>query len=304
MLTQFLPYFFIIIGVLSVTLFITFEGFFVLKKSSSQIYKEVDVRRNKGPYQNTGLYLINLERSKARYELILPLLKQMQFPLHRIEGVDGTLFSEETLAHYVDFECYKRFVGHIPKKGTIGCSLSHIKTWKTFLESDYEFALIFEDDVGFDPATLGQALNVLIKNAPLWDFVNIEVYHRGWPFTVKKLEHHVNLTLYFLQVTHAGCYFVNRKAASALLSKALPIKMPIDHYYSRSWELDGMRFMGVEPRIVKQTFGDSEIEITNRSRFGAASALELLHRGIFLTKNAVIRFFYVPYVYVKMLFIK
>ena len=32
----------------------------------------------------------------------------------------------------------------------IGCAMSHIKTWKLFLESNAEYGIIFEDDVVFE----------------------------------------------------------------------------------------------------------------------------------------------------------
>ena len=35
--------------------------------------------------------------------------------------------------------------------------------------------------------------------------------------------------------------------------------MPIDHYFTRSWELD-IKFTGIEnPRLVTQSYGDSDI---------------------------------------------
>jgi hypothetical protein len=57
---------------------------------------------------------------------------------------------------------------------------------------------------------------------------------------------------------------INRKGAKNLLEKALPIKMPVDHYFTRDWEL-GIKFTGVEnPNLVHQTFGDSDIERTTK----------------------------------------
>jgi hypothetical protein len=53
-----------------------------------------------------------------------------------------------------------------------------------------------------------------------------------------------------LEANQAGSYLINREAAKKLLSKAYPLKMPINYYLARDWEFD-IAFRGVEnPRIV------------------------------------------------------
>ena len=38
--------------------------------------------------------------------------------------------------------------------------------------------------------------------------------------------------------------------------------MPVDHYFSRSWELGDLNFVGIEPKSVFQIAKDSDIEKT------------------------------------------
>jgi glycosyl transferase family 25 len=234
-------------------------GYFILDSKPKHIDFPFSITGGEG----VGAYLINLDRSKERYESIKPYVDQLNLPTERIEAVDGSKLSEDEIKEKVDLEACRIFLGYTPKRGTIGCSLSHIKLWQTFLKSNYKYALVFEDDVSFEPKKLKVVIEDVLKNSTLWDIVNFEINCDGrMPVPIKTLVNNHQLCLYLSRSTHTGCYMINRKAAKHLLEKALPIKMPVDHYFTRSWEL-GVRYTGVEnPTLVHQTFGDSIIEQT------------------------------------------
>jgi glycosyl transferase family 25 len=255
-------------------------GYFVLEDSN------LPIPNNDIEGGDLGVYLINLNRSKERYNYIKGYLIDLELPFERIEALDGSSLSKEEIESKVDF----KFFNPTQKLGTVGCSLSHIKVWETFLRSNFKFALIFEDDVSFDPNKLKVVIKDLIKNSQLWDLVSFEIFHRGFPLTIKKLENGNNLVLYLTKVTHSGAYMINRKAAKNLLKKALPIKMPIDHYFTRSWELD-IKFTGIEnPRLVNQTFGESDIEKTKQISKDNKNVFSLLY--LEKIQSELIRFFY------------
>jgi glycosyl transferase family 25 len=165
----------------------------------------------------------------------------------------------------VDYESYKNFFKMAPENGTIGCFLSHEAAWKRFMESDNEFAVIFEDDAQFEPQQLANTIASLIEEKLLWDIVGLELNHHGSPVTVKELSCGKRLVAYLTNVKHSGAYMINRNAARLLWQKIYPIKMPIDHYFTRSWEF-GLKFCGIEPRLVKQALGDSQIKSENLIR--------------------------------------
>lgn len=270
------------------TLLFTYPaGYFVLGPS-----KAIDEAPLFVTGEEIGAYIINLERSKERYDYVKNSVQGLGLKSERIPAVDGKNLSEQDIKEKVDLDSYKLFLGHFPKRGTIGCSLSHIKAWQTFLNSNLKFALIFEDDISFDPSKLKPILEDLVKNSELWDVVNLEVYHGGCPLPIKKLRNHQQLSVYLMEVTHAGAYLINRKAAQNLLAKALPIKMPIDHYFTRSWELD-IKFTGIEnPRLVAQTFGGSEIARTEKLPNENIPLLDSLKRGLYKLQSYTVRFFY------------
>jgi GR25 family glycosyltransferase involved in LPS biosynthesis len=99
----------------------------------------------------------------------------------------------------------------------------------------------------------------------MWDIVSFEMLHNGMPFTVAELNENHDLSFYLFRVAHTGAYLINREAAKKYLSKSYPIKMPIDHFFTRSWEFD-IKFRGIEPRIIFQRGEDSVIESSKISK--------------------------------------
>lgn len=211
-------------------------------------------------------YIINLDRAKKRWDFIEPQVKKLGIPYKRVAAIDGHKLSKQSTREIVDTSTYTEFFRTLPEAGTVGCALSHEKVWRRFLESDSEFALIFEDDVLFDSSKLSKAVTAAVRNKDLWDILSFESNHYGYPQKIARLTldnrpggEDEFLVLYMTNVKHSGAYLIGRDAVKKLLEKFYPIKMPLDHYYSRSWEF-GLRFCGAEPRIVEQKFGDSQIK--------------------------------------------
>jgi glycosyl transferase family 25 len=234
-------------------------------------------------------------------EYSLPPVKALNFPVQIISAVYGKNLPRSEIEKKVDIESYKVRMGLYPGFGTIGCSLSHIKTWKIFLESDYEFALIFEDDVCFEPKQLQDTVAELTMSPGSWDICLFSLYHHGNPLAIKRLGRtNKNLCVYLTRVTNAGAYILNRKAATRLLASALPIKSPIDHYFTRAWEF-GLIFTGVEPRIVDQdSFGDSYIArpVSAYSTDNVSNVFRLKTRH-FKYKTKIYRLFYALATYMR-----
>lgn len=203
-----------------------------------------------------SIFLINLPRRKDRLEAVCKLLKSVGFPLVKIDAIDGQ--TEAFLEKHVDVIAYSNFMGRLPNKGTIACSLSHFKAWKDFIASTDEYALICEDDIIFDPTILRDTVISLTEQKHLWDVVNFENHHRSLHLNVHGITANLNLVFFLTRVTHAGCYLINRYAAQTLVKNMFPIKRPVDHYFTRIWEHD-YKFCGVLPNIVKQKMGESDI---------------------------------------------
>ena len=205
------------------------------------------------------VYLVNLDKSTDRLENIKPLIEKLEYPYERISAVYGKALSLDYIKTVTNSTKYKILMHSEIGAGTIGCFLSHIKLWTKFLQSKHSYALIFEDDVEFEPRKLNKLINLLLKNSNDWDLVNIDVNRHGFAKPVRQLSRLFRLVKFRVRVGNTSCYIINRKAALELLKKATPISMPVDHYMMRSWEL-GLNIFGITPQIVHQSFGDSEIK--------------------------------------------
>lgn len=278
-----------------------YEGAFVLEKTrNAQLDEALDqafIHDSKS--HGVGVYTINLKQHGDKYKKTHNQLQHINLPLHRVEAIDAKDLSDKDIANYLDLHSYQAFMGHNPRKGTIGCYLSHMKAWKAFLKSDYEFALITEDDIEFDPDVLTKTIDELIKVRYLWSITLFEILHGGMPLVLKEFEDiDQTLDIYLLQVTHAGAYMINRSAAYRLLEKALPIKMPLDHYFLRSWEWSGLLVTGIEPRIVSQPPRDRAASYRESTDYvGGKERKEVpwsstMHKVIYIIKSGVIRFIY------------
>lgn len=271
-------------------------GYYILPAPKNNDSFLTDSKKTEG----VKCYIINLDRSKDRYKNIEPLIKKLQLPYQRFEAVDGSQLTKEYLDTIVDFKAYQKYMGHMPRNGTIGCSLSHIRLWEEFLKTDYEYAFIFEDDVCFNPEQLKCVMEDVIKHHQLWDICSFELLHKGLPVSIKSLVTGYRLSTYLVEITHTGCYIISRKAARQLLERALPIQIPIDHYFTRGWEL-GLRFTGVEPRLVQQNEHDSVIESSHRINMEDVLKQPFV-KVLYKTQTAIIYFIHNLKEYVKIKF--
>lgn len=83
-------------------------------------------------------YIISLKEpvEKIKY------LKSQGIKCIWINGINGkTVDKNHIKTHFTKF-----YLDYGPA-GSIGCSLSHLKTWKTFLQSNKDYCIIFEDDI-------------------------------------------------------------------------------------------------------------------------------------------------------------
>ena len=296
------------IGTSIIFLLIFPVGYYVLDQESSSPSSNINKE-----FKGIGAYIINLDRSIERYDYVRDNVQNIGLSVERISAIDGNRLTKEDIDKYVDLKSYKEFMGHLPKSGMIGCNLSHLKAWQSFLDSSYKYAIIFEDDVSFDPAKVKQALEMLTANdKDDWDISILEISHKGTPLTIRTFPNQQKLVLYLTEVTHGGAYILNRKAAEQLVQRALPIKMPIDHFYTRSWEF-GLKFTGIEnPRLVSQTFGSSDINHTTKRVESPANVPNAkiensepiwfhIKRAMFKAQSYVIRFCYNLKQYIEIL---
>jgi GR25 family glycosyltransferase involved in LPS biosynthesis len=83
-------------------------------------------------------YIISLKEpvEKIKY------LKSQGVKCIWINGINGKTVDKNYIKNH-----FTKFYSDFGPVGSIGCALSHLKTWKTFLQSNEDYCIIFEDDI-------------------------------------------------------------------------------------------------------------------------------------------------------------
>ncbi len=102
-------------------------------------------------------YVISLNTPKD----LLYKLNQCNLNPILFKGTNGKTLSHNTIKQYTT-PIYSIF----GPKSSIGCSISHISVWKTFLQSNKQYAIIFEDDIIFDSTNFKSKILFYLSNTP------------------------------------------------------------------------------------------------------------------------------------------
>jgi GR25 family glycosyltransferase involved in LPS biosynthesis len=83
-------------------------------------------------------YIISLKEpiEKIKY------LKSQGVKCIWIKGINGKTINKNRIKKH-----FTKFYSDFGPSGSIGCALSHLKTWKTFIKSNEEYCIVFEDDI-------------------------------------------------------------------------------------------------------------------------------------------------------------
>lgn len=186
-------------------------------------------------------YIINLPSSETRRRYMNDLLKPYSFlDFHFISAINGRELSREKKNEFFDdSNCLKRY-GRELNSGEIGCVLSHRKCYRTLVDSDDNYALIFEDDIQFI-----RDINVL-SDIDLDNILSVEtptvllISGDFWYFKRRPI-----VDAYCAIGAYA--YLINRAAAKKILSVKRPFNVSDDW---RLYKHMGIRLKAIMPYIV------------------------------------------------------
>ena len=204
------------------------------------------------------IFVINLDRSTERMQMMDARLEKLGLRYTRVPAVDGSTvdLAAETM---IDAVKYSRAHGKSVVPSEVGCYVSHYNTMKEFLlRSNKKYALVLEDDMLFDDGFMA-ALESLLKNES-WDMVKLNGLksRRGNVRKARLTERHW-LAVNFFPQSKSGAYLINRKAAEAYTAKLMPMFMPFDHEFTKFWKY-GLRGFSVLPFPAKEDGAPSLID--------------------------------------------
>ncbi|MFC5386046.1 glycosyltransferase family 25 protein [Aquamicrobium segne] len=186
-----------------------------------------------------AVYVINLEDSKERLDLIRSQLDSLGIAFARVPAFDGRKLDLSKVEDY-DADRSMRYMGRELVGGEIGCYRSHLSAAEHFLASDACYALVLEDDAHLlcNPLELlAKALPDLEMIDPDWLLMNIG--NRKLKYSSSLSRYNVDARNYVLAAAH---YFPmgtraivwSRKGARNFVAKHRTIFAPIDNYF-RFW---------------------------------------------------------------------
>jgi glycosyl transferase, family 25 len=184
------------------------------------------------PKPNTAIRVINLDRSVDRRQSFTQMahgtkLDWAFFPAHT--GVTKPLRYDHRVAT-------RRF-GRPLSPSEIGCYASHFKLWEWLANSDYDQAIIFEDDVIVDWLTIEQMVVNRFDNYG----IHLLRLYISYPFHWKIVEYKFFSPNFHLVRTvgwalGAVGYLLTKAAAQILVSNYETIVFPADWVLARYWE--------------------------------------------------------------------
>lgn len=192
---------------------------------------------------------INLDRSPERWELLSRQLDESGLPYLRLSAFEGRTLPDEMLA-MVDHAGFENCNGRHATPSEIGCYFSHAAAWTVLADRPERYVLVIEDDVRFEHDwldTLLEALKTHVKPRLL----KLSYQRPGVPVLLKRLDKAHRLAVPLTHQACNGAYLIDREAAAKLLTHALPMVLPADHYTESQW-ISGITTRTIIPALAKQ----------------------------------------------------
>ncbi|WP_168419094.1 glycosyltransferase family 25 protein [Acinetobacter towneri] len=221
-----------------------------------------------------GVYLINLDSSVDRLIQATSELTKHNIEFKRISAVDGRQLD---LTNYEGYNSAKAnsLMGRGLVGGEVGCYLSHKRCVSEFLESDYDFVIVLEDDLEIVSdliPVVQKTIQWLEQHQNGWYLINIGSTKRKLSKQLCEIDEHRLLKAYYFPVLTLGLVW-SRKGAQAFQNDLTEIDAPID-VALQSWLTDLSRGYSMSPSLVQPNGAESDIDVVkgknlaNRQRIG------------------------------------
>lgn len=214
---------------------------------------------------NIGAYVINLDRSVDRWENISSRARKHGVDLIRVSGVDASLIPADR-RECLDVKRFSRLNGRLMLSGEYGCYRSHLKSLKLFLESDFDAAIVMEDDVDFGDDLIERSA-VLLEALPGVNLVKL-LNHRTrwfWRKTTTRYGDALGRCIHGPQGSTA-CYIITREGARKLLDSISTMSFPFDVALERSWHT-GVDMLTVKSNMVSLGHLSQDTVIATRADY-------------------------------------
>ena len=212
------------------------------------------------------IVVISLERRSDRRKIMEEKIAYIgldkAFDVEFVAAIDGLTLSQEDIAACVDEKKRRRHFSYSLSSGALGCTMSHNREMKRFLESDDQARIIFEDDCDPLPAMcrIAPAIERLHNRV---DIINLS--GRGPPpssstFKVSEfIKGHDLCAMKHSDMTSIA-YVITRRGARKYLAVNPKISHEVDRAFNHWWRL-GFKIFTIEPPLARYNFDPNSSDV-------------------------------------------
>lgn len=216
---------------------------------------------------NLGVFYINLARSQDRRRDMEAELNKYNCNYYRVDAADG---QQPGVVHNSGYnvQLNKKYYHKALSNGEIGCVESHKRALRAFLQSNFQCALILEDDARARYNHLFQELTLVAQTANDWDIIKLYLGKKK-----KRLGNAVkiseNLTIGIPQKIPNStlAQLVSREGAEKLMQAYAEFGEPSD-VLLKSWWRYNLRILAVENAVFDTADVASEIDSHSHRKSG------------------------------------
>lgn len=213
------------------------------------------------------VYIINLKKDEDRKKNILIELKKQNIEnFELVEAIDGNKLKDEEL-NLLTYK-NKKLINPWNTKmspSQIGCALSHIKIYKKFIKSNFQFALILEDDAYFLDKFTEDLKKFILKNFVYEkQIILLSQLKEFYSQSLDKINNYEIVSVTNAFFTHS--YLINKEAAKSIINFNYPIKTIADNFVFFKIYC-GINITGLNPFLLDQNKNEfiSTIEAPEKS---------------------------------------
>ena len=211
-------------------------------------------------------FVINLDRSKDRWEKVRNSASSTGLELERLPAVDGRALLTGASCPGLDKQKFRDSHGRNVLPGEYGCYRSHLAALGLVVERGLELAIIAEDDILFEADIAERVYSIMAANSGI-ELLKL-VNHRTNAFIAYGRS---GLGDDFGRCMHgpqgsAACYAVTRMGARKLLDALQTMWLPYDTAFERGWAT-GVATYTVRVPLVRFQPHQAETTIATRKEY-------------------------------------
>jgi glycosyl transferase family 25 len=191
---------------------------------------------------------INLDDALERRRNLECQFEKYNIRAERLDAIRWSLLDENTKSLYYSAELNHKQYHSSLVDGEKGCYASHITAWKKFLDSEYSYMVVLEDDVRLAPE-FSMVIEAVVDLEISWDMVKLIGRENEKVSSSKRLCDGFELIDYSRLPSYTAGYVLSRNGAKKMLENRLPFGRPIDVDLRFWWE-NNMSIYGVRPAVL------------------------------------------------------